>query len=278
MSAALPALRRHWLGVLGGVALAMIALTVYLALWVTPPDRQQGNLVRLLYLHVPIAWTALYLAFGLAGIASVLYLWKRTRSLFWDRVAASAVEIGVVFNGLTLVTGSIWGRPTWGVWWTWDARLTSTALLFLLFLGYLALRRVPAEPAVRAKRCAITALIAVVDVPIVIFSVQWWQTLHPGPVIGPGATLAIHGSMLDTLLLGFVGFTLAFVWMVVQRYRIEVLADELGGQALEISLAERWAEGADDAASPERPRTPAGADPAMAGVAGTADDATGARP
>ena len=148
------------------------AATVWLGLWVTPPDQVQGNLVRLLYLHPPVAWVALYLAFGLAALSSLLYLWRRTRSLFWDRLAAAAVEVGVVFNALTLVTGSLWGRPTWGVWWTWDARLTTTALLLVLFLGYLALRRVPAEPDVRARRCAVAALVAFVDVPIVHFSVD----------------------------------------------------------------------------------------------------------
>jgi heme exporter protein C len=231
----------RWLGITAAVSLVA---TVWLGLWVTPPDRSQGNLVRLLYLHPPIAWVALYLAFGLAALSSLLYLWRRTRSFFWDRLAASAVEIGVVFNALTLLTGSLWGRPTWGVWWTWDARLTSTALLLVLFLGYLALRRVPADPEVRAKRCAVAALIAFVDVPIVHFSVVWWQTLHQGAtVLNANLSPAVHGSMAWTLLLGFVAMTLLFAWMVAVRYRIEVLTDELEGEELEISLAERRAEG-----------------------------------
>jgi len=118
-----------------------------------------------------------------------------------DRLAASAVEVGVVFNALTLVTGSIWGRPTWGVWWTWDARLTSTALLLVLFLGYMALRRVPAEPEVRAKRCAVAALFAFRRLPIVHFSVVWWQTLHQGDRPQRQLSPTIHGSMAWTLLL-----------------------------------------------------------------------------
>ncbi len=239
----------RWVRPVGILGLVSAALTVWLGLWVTPPDKVQGNLVRLVYLHPPVAWVALYLAFGLAALSSLLYLWRRTRSLFWDRLAAASVEVGVVFNVLTLVTGSIWGRPTWGVWWTWDARLTSTALLLVLFLGYLALRRVPAEPEVRAKRCAVAALVAFVDVPIVHFSVVWWQTLHQGAtVLNSDLSPTIHGSMAWTLLLGFVAFTLVFVWMVAVRYRVELLRDEIGEQDYEISLAERQAEGAGDPA------------------------------
>jgi heme exporter protein C len=243
---------------IGIAAVLSTAATVWLGLWVTPPDKVQGNLVRLVYLHPPIAWVALYLAFGLAALSSVLYLWKRTRSLFWDRLAAASVEIGVIFNALTLITGAIWGRPTWGVWWTWDARLTSTALLLILFLGYLALRRVPAEPEVRAKRCAVAALFAFVDVPIVHFSVIWWQTLHQNAtVFNANLSPTIHGSMLYTLLLGFVALTLVFVWMLAVRYRIEVLRDQLGEQELEVSLSERWSEGTPD---PSEDFVPSGAD------------------
>jgi heme exporter protein C len=234
----------RWVRIVGALAVVSSAATVWLALWVTPPDKVQGNLVRLVYLHPPIAWVAIYLAFGLAALSSLLYLWRRTRSLFWDRVAAAAVEVGVVFNALTLVTGSIWGRPSWGVWWTWDARLTSTALLLILFLGYMALRRVPADPEIRARRCAVAALVAFVDVPIVHFSVVWWQTLHQGAtVLNANLSPTIHGSMAWTLLLGFIAFTLMFVWMVAVRYRVEVLSDRIGDEELEVSLAERWAEG-----------------------------------
>jgi heme exporter protein C len=229
---------------IGVAAIISTAATVWLGLWVTPPDRQQKNLVRLVYLHPAIAWNALYVAFGLAALSSLLYLWRRTRSLFWDRLAAASVEVGVVFNALTLVTGTIWGRPTWGVWWTWDARLTSTALLLILFLGYLALRRVPADPEIRARRCAVAALVAFVDVPIVHFSVVWWQTLHQGAtVLNANLSPTIHGSMAWTLLLSFVALTLVFVWMVSVRYQIEVLRDRAGDEELEISLAERRAEG-----------------------------------
>src|SRR5450759_2055081 len=231
--------------IVGVTAAVAVAFTVWLGLWVTPPDQTQGDLVRLVYLHPGVAWVALYLAFGLAAAASILYLWPRTRSLFWDRLAAAAVEVGVVFNVCTLISGSIWGRPTWGVWWAWDARLTSTAVLLVLFLGYLALRRVPAEPEVRAKRSAFAALFAAVDVPIVHFSVLWWKTLHQGAtVLNPNLSPTIHGSMAWTLLLGFVALTLAFVWMLLVRYRIGALEDFLGSGELDMALLERQSEGA----------------------------------
>ncbi len=230
---------------IGILALVGTAATVWLGLWVTPPDKVQGNLVRLVYIHPGVAWVALYLAFGLAAVASLLYLWPRTRSLFWDRLAAAAVEVGVVFNVCTLVSGSIWGKPTWGVWWAWDARLTSTAVLLVLFLGYLALRRVPAEPEVRARRSAFVALFAAVDIPIVHFSVDWWNTLHQGAtVLNANLSPTIHGSMAWTLLLGFVALTLVFVWMLLVRYRIGALEDWLAANELDLALVERQAEGA----------------------------------
>jgi heme exporter protein C len=128
------------LRVLGVTALVGVAATVWLGLFVTPPDEFMGNLVRLLYVHPPMAWVA-FLAYGVASLASLLYLWPRTRAERFDRLAGASAEVGVVFTGLTLVSGSIWGRPTWGAWWVWDPLLTTTALLFVLYLGYLALRR-----------------------------------------------------------------------------------------------------------------------------------------
>ena len=250
MSTATPALRRalpprpRWLDIVGALGVVALGFTVWLGLWITPPDRVQGDLARLLYIHPPIATVALYLAGGVAAAGSLLYLWPRTRSLFWDRLAASAVEVGAVFSALTLVTGSLWGRPAWGTWWTWDARLTSTALLLVLFLGYLALRRVPAAPEVRARRCAVAALIAFVDVPIVHFSVDWWNTLHQGGTfLDPGFKIHASASMAWTFLLAFVAFSLIFVWLLGVRYRIEVLEDAVGAQELEVSLTERWSEG-----------------------------------
>jgi heme exporter protein C len=228
---------------IGACGLIGLGFTVWLGLWVTPPDEFMGNLVRLLYVHPPIAWV-MFLAYGVAFCSSLAYLWPRTRSLALDRLAGASAEVGVVFTGLTLVTGSIWGRPTWGTYWTWDPLLTTTALLFVLYLGYLALRQVPGDAEVRARRSAIGALIAFIDVPIVYFSVIWWKSLHQAPTVLDPVTgkTYVHGSMAWTLLLGFVSFTLVFVWLVAHRYRLAVLRDREDDEGLEAAIAERRAE------------------------------------
>jgi heme exporter protein C len=231
------------LRVTGMLALAGIASTVWLGLFVTPKAVGFGNLVRLLYIHPPMAWVA-FLAYGMATVGSLLYLWPRTRHPRFDRLAGASAETGVVFTALTLVTGSIWGRPTWGVWWTWDPLLTTTALLFVLYLGYLALRRVPGDRETVARRAAIASLVAFLDVPIVYFSVSWWRSLHQPPTVDlAGRHLYVHGIMAWTLLLGFVSFTLAYAWLVGHRYRLSVLREREAAEGLEAALAERREEG-----------------------------------
>jgi heme exporter protein C len=226
---------------LGGTAIIALMILTFLALKVTPPDVVQDDYVRLIYIHPALA-TMMYAAFALTAAASALYLFPRTRSRFWDLLAGAAAEVGVVFTGLVLITGSIWGRPTWGVWWTWDARLTSTALLFVLFLGYLALRRVPSDTSTAAKRSAIAALVAMVDVPIVHFSVEWWRTLHQKATLQPG-DVTIHGSQLFTMLLSFPTMGLVLAWLVIQRFRMERALDDYESVALDLALEERRAEG-----------------------------------
>jgi heme exporter protein C len=230
---------------LGWATLVTLALTAVMALVATPADAVQKDAVRLLYLHVPTAWVAMYLSFGITTLASVLWLWQRTRSDTWDLLAGASAEIGVVFIGLTLAVGSIWGRTTWGVWWTWDARLTSTAVLFVLYLGYLAVRRVPAAPDVRAKRAAIVGIAAFLDVPIVHYAVTWWRTLHQEATLLSPRRLGdpeIHGSMAWTLVLGVLAFTLLYGWLLAHRFRLAAMEARLEDQGLELAIAERHAE------------------------------------
>jgi heme exporter protein C len=229
---------------LGPVTLVLLALTFWLGLWVTPPDRVQGNLVRLLYVHPAIAWVALYVSFGTSVIASCLYLWRRTRSAVMDRIAHCAMEVSAVFIALTLITGSIWGRPTWGVWWAWDARLTSSAIMLVFALGYLALRRANDDPEVRARRSAVFAIIAAINVPIDHFSVDWWHTLHQGAtVFTENGNFLVHGSMLWTLFVSLFAFTLLFFWLLRARYRLEVARDQRYAASLDDALSQRRREG-----------------------------------
>lgn len=229
---------------LGPVTLVLLALTLWLGLWVTPPAKVQGNLARLVYVHPAVAWVALYVSFGTATIASALYLWRRTRSVVMDRIAHCAMEVATIYIILTLITGSIWGRPTWGVWWAWDARITSTAILGLFALAYLALRKANDDPELRAKRSAVFALLAAINVPIIHFSVIWWKTLHQGAtVFTANGSLLIHGLMAWTLLISFLGFTSLFFWLLRARYRLEVARDANERLSMQEALATRRREG-----------------------------------
>jgi heme exporter protein C len=178
-----------------------------------------------MYVHVPAILTG-YLAIAVILVASVAYLW--TRRAAWDRVAASAGELAVCFVGLTLVTGSIWGKPTWGTWWTWDARLTSTALLFVIYLGYLLLRSVVEDPERAATYAAVLGIVGALDVPIIHFSVEWWRTLHqPATVLKPQAP-SMDPAMLRALLLNVAAFLATFAYLAARRYRLLTLrADAL---------------------------------------------------
>jgi heme exporter protein C len=222
---------------LGLVTLAGIATVLVLALVVTGPDAVQGDAARLIYLHVPVA-ISMNVGFGLTTLGSIMWLWKKSR--WWDTVAVSACEVGLVFTGLTLVTGMVWGRPTWGVYWTWDARLTTFSLLFLLYLGYLVVRHLPADMEVRNRRSAYVALLAFVDVPIVYLSVSWWRGLHQEATLSLSTT--ISGLMLFTLVLGIVVAFLGFLWLLIHRFRVAWLEDEVELSGLELAITERRAE------------------------------------
>jgi len=227
---------------LGWVALAALVTLTLLGLWVAPPDAVQSDAQRLMYLHVPTAWLA-YLAFAVTAASSALYLWPRTRAVVWDRIAGASAEIGVMFTGLTLVLGALWGRPIWGVWWAWDARLVTTAVLFFLYIGYLALRRIPGDANDTAVRSAIVALIAFVDVPIVHFSVTWWRTLHQeATVFNPELSAQISGTMALTLWFGVLAFTVLYLYLLSKRYELAAMADELADVELEVAIAERIGE------------------------------------
>ena len=233
--------------ILGTIVLVASVLFLYVALVASKPDESldaQGQLVRIMYLHVPSAIVC-YTAFFLTAVASAMYLWKRTTG--WDALAASSAEIGVVFTALTLLTGSVWGHTTWGTWWEWDPRLTSTALMFVLYLGYLALRRAIIDPASRAKQSAILGIIAFINVPIVHFSVDWWRSLHQTATVA-SLDPQIDGLRLFALFYGMVLGLLLYVWLMMHRFRLEFAQAALEAKGLDHALAERRAEAAADGA------------------------------
>jgi len=233
---------------LGPATLVTLLGTFIMGMWVTPKATMLdggGDLVRMLYVHPAVAWVALYVSFGTTTVASALYLWRRTRSVVMDRIAYCAMEVSALFIFLTLVTGSIWGRPAWGVWWAWDARLTSTAILGVFVLGYLALRRANDDPEVRARRSAVFGILIALDIPIIHFAVVWWKTLHQSAtVLNSTGNVLVHGSMLWTLLLSFVAFTLLFVWLLRFRYRLEVMRETSQQSRRDVAVAARQREGA----------------------------------
>jgi len=208
--------------------LAVLALIAGLgaAFGYAPREAVQGNVQRIMYLHVPAVLTA-YLAFALVFVGSVGYL--LTRRAGWDRLALAAAEPGVLFTGITIASGSIWGKPTWGTWWTWDARLTSTAVLFLVYVGYLLLRGMVDEPDRRARAAAVVGILGAANMPIVHFSVKWWRALHqPSTILGPEPS-PIAASIAATLLINWIAFTLLFVYLLAKRIEIARLEDTHAG-------------------------------------------------
>lgn len=220
----------------------MMGLLVGLGLVFSAEDVVQGSTVRIMYVHVPTIWVA-YMAFALTAVCSATYLSGRQRSLAWDRVAGASAEIGVLFVAISLVTGSLWGRLTWGTYWVWDARLTTTLFLFITYVGYLAVRRLGGTHRQRARRSAVMALLAVLEIPLVHFSVELWRSLHQeASVANPNARVELDGLMLFSLFFGLVTFTLTFVWLLLHRQRVLTLEDAVSSRGLDVAIAERRSE------------------------------------
>ena len=202
----------------------LLIVGTYLALFVAPPDYQQGEAVRIMYVHVPAAWMASFVYGVIAASSAVALIWRHPVA---DIAAQQSAPLGAGFTLLCLVSGSLWGEPMWGTWWVWDARLTSVLVLFFLYLGYIALVNAFDEPTRGARAGAILALVGVVNLPIIKFSVDWWNTLHqPASVFRIGAP-TIAASMLWPLLIMAVGFTLFYVTLLLVRMRSALMAAKL---------------------------------------------------
>jgi heme exporter protein C len=215
-----------------GVTVVGLIVGLYLALAASPPDYQQGETVRIMYLHVPAAWMALFVYTTMAAGAAAGLVWRHPLA---DLYVKAAAPIGACFTALCLLTGSLWGKPMWGTWWVWDARLTSVLILFFLYLGYLALVNAFDDPTRGTRAGNILVLVGFVNVPIIKFSVDWWNTLHqPASLVRMGGP-AIDASMLAPLLVMAAAFTAYFVTVAILRLRSEILGRRI--QALRLTLA-----------------------------------------
>jgi heme exporter protein C len=216
------------------ITAALLGVGLYLALFVAPADYQQGDSVRIMFVHVPAAWMALFVYTGMAISSAMALIWRHPLAHIAARASA---PIGACFTLIALVTGSLWGKPMWGTWWVWDARLTSMLVLFFLYLGYMALADAFDDNAKGAKAAAILALVGFVNVPIIKFSVDWWNTLHqPASVIKMGGP-SIHVSMLIPLVIMAVGFTTFYVAVLILRMRGAIVGAKL--RTLQMALIER---------------------------------------
>ncbi len=199
------------------VGVAMMAMIVG-ALVAAPREIIEGEVQRLMYLHVPAA-IGMYVAFVVTAFASAMYLWKR--DMRWDAVAKASAMVGVFFCGMVLATGAIWGKPIWGVYWSWDARLTTTLILFLIYTAYLLTRSIAGPLDEQAARyAAIFAIIGVADIPIIQMSVRWWRTLHPQPIVFQ-PNPALPGEMLAVLLIGFIAVLSLIAWLILLQTHVE---------------------------------------------------------
>ena len=213
-----------WALITGLAAAILVLVATYMAFVYAPTDAVQGNAQRIFYVHVPTAWLA-YLAYGVLFVGSVGFLWKKTPG--YDRLARSAAELGLVFTSMVLITGAIWGRPIWGTWWQWEARLTTTLVLWFIYLGYFMVRSFAGEPQRAARFAAVLAIVGAIDIPIIHMSVRWWRTLHPEPIVVNTTGPNLPDSMLYTLIVSFVAFTVVFAHLMIQKWHIETVRDRL---------------------------------------------------
>ena len=212
-----------------GVGLAMVAMlsmgaALYAALLYAPTERVQGDVQRIFYFHVSLAWTS-YLAFFVVFLTSCVYLVKRARLM--DAIARSSAEVGLLFTTMMLITGSLWARPIWGTWWSWDARLTTTLLLWFIYVGYLMLRSSVEDEEKGARYAAVIGIIGAVDIPIIHQSVVWWRSLHPESVVLASGGPAMPTSMFISLLVSLAAFTILYVVLVLMRTRLELARADL---------------------------------------------------
>ena len=206
------------------VAMLLLAAAAYAAFFIAPTDTRQGDIYRIIFLHVPSAWTGL-VAFFICFVANIAYVLRREPR--WDWLGVSAAEVGLAFTSVVLISGPIWAHPVWGIWWTWDARLTSTFVLWLLYVAYLMLRTLVEEPDRRALLSALFGIFAFIDVPLVFGSIRWWRTQHPQPVIMGEPGSGLDPTMLKVLLFSWLPMLALMTLLLMARYRLEAMRGDL---------------------------------------------------
>ena len=230
----------NWKTLLLLAAGILMLVDLYLIFMVAPTDAVMGDVQRVFYFHVPVAIVS-FMAFFVVFVASVGYLVRRGRR--WDSIAHASAEVGVLFVSLALITGIIWGRPVWNTWWTWEPRLTTTLILWLIYVSYLMVRSYAPSQDKAARYSAVVGIIGFVDVPIVYYSVVWWRSIHPSPVVGPFAESgALEPIMQVTLLFSLITFLVLFALLVWERASLRDSEDQLGEMRLAARRAGRYAE------------------------------------
>jgi heme exporter protein C len=221
---------------LAGITAVLMAVGLYQGFFVAPPDYQQGESVRIMYVHVPAAWMSMFVYVVMAGAGAVVLVWNVKLA---EILASACAPIGASFTAIALATGSLWGKPMWGTWWAWDARLTAELILLFLYIGFMALQASIDDPRRAARACAILALVGVVNIPIIHFSVEWWNTLHQPASIARGGGIAIHPAILLPLMLMAFAFKTFFATVVLMRMRNDILERERHTSWVEQTLGAR---------------------------------------
>lgn len=208
---------------LAGITAILMGIGLFWGLVIAPADYQQGDSYRIIFIHVPSAWMSLFIYTVMASAGAIALIWRVKVA---EVIGSASAPLGASFTLLALVTGSLWGKPMWGTWWVWDARLTSELVLLFLYLGYMALQSAIEDPRQAARAAAILALVGVVDLPIIHYSVEWWNTLHQGPTVTKFDAPSIHWSMLVPLLIMAVAFMTYYATLLLIRTRAELLERE----------------------------------------------------
>jgi len=210
--------------ILGAVAVLLVIAAAYASFYIAPEERTMGLIQRIFYFHVSSAWAGLD-AFVICFLANLLYVWKRNQNYDW--LGVSAAEVGLVLTTVVLITGPIWAKPAWGIYWTWDARLTSTFVLWLLYISYLLLRSLIEEPDRRALLSSLFGIFAFLDVPLVFGAIRWWRTQHPAPVIMGGPGSGLDPTMNKVFFFSVLAMHVLMIFLIVERYSLEKMKSEV---------------------------------------------------